>query len=61
MQGEQVGREGRWPQARNLCAPGRAAGPAGCALGAPSLFFDSVLFLSHRLDMVHEYYSSPYF
>ena len=36
---------------------GRAAGPAGCALGAPSLFFDSVLFLSHRLDTVREHCS----
>ena len=44
-----------------LCAPGRAAGPAGCALGAPSLFFDSVLFLSHRLDKVREHCSSPNF
>ena len=26
---------------------GVLAGPAGCALGAPSLFLDSVLFLSH--------------
>ena len=37
--------------------PGRAAGPAGCALGALSLFltrFDSVLFLSQFLDIVRE-------
>ena len=55
--GEQVGRAGRWAQACGLCAPGRAARPASCALGAPSLFFDSVLFLSHRLDMVREHCS----
>ena len=30
-----------------LCAPGCAAGPTCCALGAPSLFLDSVLFLNH--------------
>ena len=38
-------------------AAGRAAGPAGCALGALSLFltrFDSVLFLSQFLDIVRE-------
>ena len=37
--------------------PGRAAGPASCALGALSLFltrFDSVLFLSQFLDIVRE-------
>ena len=49
------------PHARCLCAPGRVAGPAGCALGAPSLFFDLVLLLSHRLDMVCEHCSSPNF
>ena len=57
MRGEQARRAGRWAQALDLCAPGRAAGPAGCALGAPSLFFDSVLFLSHRLDTVREHCS----
>ena len=36
-----------------LGAPGCVAGPAGCALGAPSLFLDSVLFLSHFLGTVH--------
>ena len=42
------------------CAPGHVfarlcvlAGPAGCALGALSLFLDSVLFLSHFLGTVH--------
>ena len=46
-------------------APGRAcvhlgvlARSAGCALGAPNLFLDSVLFLSHCLDTVHEHCSS---
>ena len=37
--------------------PGHAAGPAGCTLGAFSLFlawFDSVLFLSQFLDIVRE-------
>ena len=37
--------------------PGRAAGPAGYALGALGLFltqFDSVLFLSQFLDIVRE-------
>ena len=37
--------------------PRRAAGPAGCALGALGLFltrFDSVLFVSQFLDMVRE-------
>ena len=40
-----------------LCAPGCAARPTGCALGALSLFltqFDSVLFLSQFLDTVSE-------
>ena len=32
---------------------GVLAGSAGCALGAPNLFLDSVLFLSHCLDTVH--------
>ena len=35
----------------------RAAGPAGCALGALNLFltrYDSVLFLSQFLDIVRE-------
>ena len=41
-----------------LCAPGWAGWPAGCALGAPSLFLDSILFLSHCLDIVHEHRSS---
>ena len=44
-----------------LCAHGCAAGPAGCALGAPSLFLDSVLFLSHFLGTVHEHCSSQKF
>ena len=34
----QAGRAGRWAQARNLCAPGRAAGPTGCALVHPACF-----------------------
>ena len=37
--------------------PGRAAGPIGCALGALGLFltrFDSVLFMSQFLDIVHK-------
>ena len=41
-------------------APGRACAhlgglvrPTGCALGAPSLFLDSILFLSHFLVTVH--------
>ena len=33
-----AGCAGRWAQARGLCAPGCAVGPAGCALGARSLF-----------------------
>ena len=47
-----VGQAATPPCARSwecLCALGRAAGPAGCALGTLSLFltrFDSVLFLS---------------
>ena len=41
-----------------LCVPGCAAGPVGCALGAPSLFLDSILFLSHFLGTVHEHCSS---
>ena len=56
----------RWgaPRYGHVRAPRRAcahlgvlAGPAGCALGAPSLFlaqFDSVLFLSQFLDIVRE-------
>ena len=50
-----------WPHARawaRLCAPGYAAGPAGSALGAPSLFLDSILFMSHFLGTVHEHCSS---
>ena len=49
---QQVGLPGR-----GLCTPGRAAGPAGCALGALSLFltpFNSVLFMSQFLDIVRE-------
>ena len=53
------------PHPRDHARPGHAcvrklgvlAGPAGCALGALSLFltqFDSVLFLSQPLDTVHE-------
>ena len=34
----QAGRAGRLAHARGLCAPGCAAGPTGCALGALSLF-----------------------
>ena len=41
-----------------LCTPRCAAGPAGCVLGAPSLFLDSVLFLSHFLGTVNENCSS---
>ena len=41
-----------------LCAPGCAAGLASCALGAPSLFLDSLLFLSYFLGTVHEHCSS---
>ena len=52
------GVQARWAQAGGLCTFGRAAGPVGCALGALSLFFDSVLFLSHRLDTVREHCSS---
>ena len=37
-----------------LCTPRCVAGPVGCALGAPSLFLDLVLFLSHFLGTVHE-------
>ena len=37
-QEERVGRAGRWAQARGLCTPRRATGPAGCVLGALSLF-----------------------
>ena len=44
-------------QARGLCPPGRAVGLAGYALGAPNLFFDSVLFQSYRLDTVREHCS----
>ena len=40
---------------------GVLAGSAGCALGAPSLFLDSVLFMSHCLDTVHEQCSSQIF
>ena len=55
--GAQGAQAGRRAQARSLCSPGLAAGPAGCALGAFSLFltqFDSVMFLSQFLDTVHE-------
>ena len=57
MQALGAGRAGRagWAQAGGLSTPGRAAGPASCALGALGLFFDSVLFLSHRLDTVREH------
>ena len=54
----QQARGARGTQAQALGAwPGRVAGPAGCALGALSLFltrFDSVLFLSQFLDIVRE-------
>ena len=40
---------------------GVLAGPTGYALGAPSLFLDSVLFPSHCLDTVHEHCSSQIF
>ena len=53
------------PRYGHARAPGRAcahlgvlAGPADYALGAPSLFFDSVLFLSYCLDTAHEHCSS---
>ena len=36
---------------------GVLAGSAGCALGAPSQFLDSVLFLSHCWDTIHEHCS----
>ena len=49
---------GPWASTRGAgTRPGRAAGPAGCALGALSLFlarFDSVLFLIQFLDIVRE-------
>ena len=48
-------------QVRGLSAPCARPGPAGCALGAPSLFLDSVLFLSHCLDTVHEHCSPNFF
>ena len=46
-----------------VCPLGRAcehlgAGPTSCALSAPSLFLDLVLFMSHCLDSVHEHCSS---
>ena len=44
-----------------LCAPGCAVGSSGCALGAPSLFLDSILFLSHWLDTVHHKNFSNFF
>ena len=50
-----------WHACAWLCAPGWAGWPAGCALGALSLFLDSVLFLSHFLDTVHEHCSSQIF
>ena len=43
---------------RPLRTLGCAVGPAGCALGVPSLFLDLVLFLSHFLGTVHEHCSS---
>ena len=46
---------GRW--AHGLSVPCARPGPTGCALGAPSLFLDSVLFLSHCLDTVHQIFS----
>ena len=48
-------------QACGLSAPCARPGPAGCALGAPNLFLDSVLFLSHCLDIVHEHCSPNFF
>ena len=53
LAGERVGTMG----ARALGAGGRAAGPAGYALSAFSLFwarFDSVLFLIQFLDIIRE-------
>ena len=41
------------PRARGLGAAGACRMSCGCALDAPSLFLDSVLFLSHCLDTVH--------
>ena len=46
-----------WGAQERGARPGRAAGPASCALGALGLFltrFDSVLFLSQILDIVRE-------
>ena len=51
--------QGHW--ARGLSAPCARLRPVGCALGAPSLFLDSVLFLSHCLDTVHEHCSPNFF
>ena len=54
---ERHGRSAGKRGARQGGRSGHAAGPVGCALGALSLFlarFDSVLFLSKFLDIVHE-------
>ena len=39
---------------------GCATGLAGCALGAPDLFLDLVLFLSHCLSIVHRVKKKEY-
>ena len=41
--------------AHSLSAPCARPGSGGYALGAPSQFLDSVLFLSHCVDTVHEH------
>ena len=46
------------PRERTWACLGVLARPTGCALGAPSLFLDLVLFMSHCLDTVHEHCSS---
>ena len=46
----------RYGPCARLCAP---VGQ-GCALGAPSQFLDSILFLSHCLDTVHEHCSQDF-
>ena len=59
-----VTRLGSWPQHGHarvcLGAPGALAGPVWVFYAPDSVFdlvFDSVLFLSHRLDPVHEHCS----
>ena len=48
-------------RARDLRGPGARPRSAGCVLGAPSQFLDSVMFLSHCLDIVHEHCSGTLF